>query len=299
MSLEQYFDECRHRVNGCIRSLLSAHDSASLRLTETMAYSANNGGKRIRPILVYAASHSLGGEQRQGDIPACAIELMHTYSLIHDDLPAMDNDALRRGQPANHKVYGDAMAILAGDALQTLAFEVLSNTDLFPDFELSTGSRLSMVRILAKASGYSGMAAGQAIDLEAVGLQLNQDALENMHAYKTGALIRASVRLGGLACVQQDDPRLDALDNYAKAIGLAFQVQDDILDVTAETQTIGKPQGADAELNKPTYVSILGLDKAQSMAAFLCQSAVDALSEFDSRADYLRELADFIIHRES
>tara|TARA_R110002051_G_scaffold78711_1_gene142325 strand:+ start:630 stop:1400 length:771 start_codon:yes stop_codon:yes gene_type:complete len=248
------------------------------------------GGKRLRPLLVYMAGHALGAEDKALDAPAAAIELIHAYSLIHDDLPAMDDDDLRRGQPTVHKAFDEASAILAGDALQSLAFEVLAS---------NAHPRLGhLVHTLAAASGRDGMVAGQALDLDAVGGHPDVDALAHMHAHKTGALIVAAVRMGGLVAVADDDPRLNALTRYARAIGLAFQIHDDILDVTGDTVTLGKTSGADAARAKPTYPSLLGLEGAQRKAHSLIDEAIAALAPLGERAAPLADLAHYMIERD-
>lgn len=259
-------------------------------LDAAMRYGVLGGGKRLRPVLVYAAGRALGAEDTALDAPAAAIELIHAYSLIHDDLPAMDDDDMRRGRPTVHRVYNEAMAILTGDALQTLAFEVLAE---------ARPPRLgAMVGVLAHASGRDGMAAGQALDLCAVGGQLDVDALATMHRYKTGALIRAAVRLGALAAVDEDDSRVAALDAYATAIGLAFQIQDDILDVAGDAATLGKATGADAARAKPTYPALLGLEGARAKAHGLLDEALDALAPLGERAFPLADLARHMIDRD-
>jgi farnesyl diphosphate synthase len=220
--------------------------------------------------------------------------LIHAYSLVHDDMPAMDDDDLRRGKPTCHKAYDEATALLVGDALQSLAFGVLAGSQFATR---SPARAVAMLRALADAAGSLGMAGGQAIDLDSVGQSLSLDALETMHRHKTGALIRASVRLGALAAAELDTARIGCLEHYATCIGLAFQIRDDILDVEASTETLGKQQGADAALNKPTYPALLGLDASKRRAQDLCAQAAAALQEFDDRADLLRDLADFIVAR--
>lgn len=280
----------RARVDRCLAELFEERKVADQRLEQAMHHGLLVGGKRLRPVLVYAAGRALGAEDGDLDIPAAAIELIHAYSLVHDDLPAMDDDDLRRGQPTVHKAFDEATAILAGDALQTLAFEVLAS---------SRSPRLAaLVRCLASASGRDGMAAGQALDLAAVGHAPSLEALETMHRHKTGALIRAAVRLGGLVAVAEDDPRLAALDHYAAAIGLAFQVHDDVLDVTGDTAILGKASGADAARHKPTYPALLGLDTAQERASSLIDEALDALSPIGDAATPLAELARYMIARD-
>jgi geranylgeranyl diphosphate synthase type II len=263
------------------------------RLLEAMKYSLLNGGKRIRPLLVYASAHACQANLNHADYCALAIEMVHAYSLVHDDLPAMDDDNLRRGQPTCHIAFDEACAILAGDALQSEAFSLLSS----PIDGLLPAQQLSMVNTLAMASGAYGMAGGQSLDLEAVNQTVDLSYLENMHNHKTGALIKASVLMGAQCQASLDSQTKDALNQYADAIGLAFQVQDDILDVTSDTQTLGKTQGADAALNKPTYISLLGLDGAKQKAAQLHQRALNALEPFGENAQALRQIADFIIKR--
>jgi len=265
------------------------------RLQEAMRYSViGGGGKRVRPVLVYAAGKALNLQPDQLDACACAVEIIHAYSLIHDDLPAMDNDDLRRGRPTCHKAYDEATAILAGDALQALAFEILATDTML---ESSAETRLQMIKLLAQASGSSGMAGGQAIDLGAVGRNLSLEELENMHVLKTGALINASVRLGAMCKPDIAQEKLIALDTYARCVGLAFQIHDDILDVTADTETLGKPQGSDEQQNKPTYPALLGLQGAQERALALHQQALDALDIFNESADILRQLSAYIVER--
>jgi len=248
----------------------------------------------VRPLLAYAACEALGGKAEQASGAACAVELIHAYSLVHDDLPAMDDDDLRRGQPTTHKKFDEACAILAGDGLQSLAFSALLDPRLS---DCSSDIRLQMVTALAHAAGPAGMVGGQAIDLGSVGLKLDQQALEQMHRHKTGALIEVSVRLGALASGRAQPDQLQALQTYAQAIGLAFQVQDDILDVESDTATLGKRQGADIARDKPTYPALLGLDAAKAYALELRDQALQALRPFDAAAEPLRELARYIVER--
>jgi geranylgeranyl diphosphate synthase type II len=259
-----------------------------------MRYSVTNGGKRVRPLLVYAACEALGGNAEHANGAACAVELIHAYSLVHDDLPAMDDDDLRRGLPTTHKAFDEACAILAGDGLQTLAFSVLTDKQLTPQ---DPDTRLKMVAALAHAAGPAGMVGGQAIDLGSVGLKLDQTALAFMHRHKTGALIEASVRLGALASGDPTQVQLDSLQIYARAVGLAFQVQDDILDVESDTATLGKRQGADIARDKPTYPALLGLEEAKHYALELRDQALVALRPFDAAAEPLRALARYIVER--
>ncbi len=263
----------------------SAGSPAPLR--EAMRYAVLGGGKRLRPLLVYATGRALGHDAPSLDALACAVELIHAYSLIHDDLPAMDNDALRRGRPTCHVAFGEAMAILAGDALQALAFELLASD---PALGAQPATLVDMLRVLGRACGAEGMAGGQALDLAAVGYGLSLPELEHMHACKTGALIRAAVQLGALAA-GADIAIQQALANYAHALGLAFQVRDDILDVEGESRVLGKTVGKDAAANKPTFPSIIGLAAARARLEELTDSALQAIAPLGVRAALLRELA--------
>lgn len=263
-------------------------------LHRAMRYAVLGGGKRIRPVLVYSAGAAVGAAPESLDGPACAVEFIHAYSLIHDDLPAMDNDDLRHGQPTCHKAFGEAMAILAGDALQSLAFQVLGQD---PAMVADPAIRLRMLGVLAQAAGSRGMVGGQAIDLVAIGRELTLAELENMHIHKTGALIRASVLLGALSQSTVDPAVLERLDRYAKCIGLAFQIRDDILDVIGDTATLGKTQGADRALNKPTYPALLGLDGAREHARVLYEEALASLESLGAEADPLRWIAGYIVER--
>jgi len=292
--IASYQAQCQLRVNAALDSLFVAPGPELARLYDAMRYSVMNGGKRVRPLLAYAACEALGGKAEDANGAACAVELIHAYSLVHDDLPAMDDDDLRRGQPTTHKAFDEACAILAGDGLQSLAFTALFDQRLTPQ---SAETRMQMVGALAFAAGPAGMVGGQAIDLGSVGIKLDQTALAFMHRHKTGALIEASVRLGALASGHADQPRLDALQTYARAIGLAFQVQDDILDVESDTATLGKRQGADVARDKPTYPALLGLDAAKAYALELRDQALDALRPFDAAAQPLRDLARYIVER--
>ncbi|MGS1012175.1 polyprenyl synthetase family protein [Rhodanobacter sp. UC4450_H17] len=268
----------------------AVHDSDHLH--RAMHYAVLGGGKRLRPMLVYAAGHMLGQDGPALDAAACAVELIHAYSLVHDDLPAMDDDALRRGRPTCHVVFGEAMAILAGDALQALAFELLADDGA----EIDASVRIAMLQTLGRACGAEGMAGGQALDLAAVGRSLELAELEYMHGCKTGALIRASVRLGALLGGADADALL-ALDRYASAVGLAFQVRDDILDVEGESAVIGKTAGKDAAAAKPTFPSIIGLDASRERLAGLTDTALAAIAPWGERAALLHELARYAAHR--
>ena len=288
-----FLQACQQRAASALEQTLPPAAEPAARLKQAMRYSALNGGKRVRATLVYAASQAVSGSMPDTlDKLAAAVELVHAYSLVHDDLPAMDDDALRRGQPTCHIAFGEAAAILAGDALQTLAFECLAAADLPAE------TRCRLVLLLALASGAAGMVAGQDMDLAAENRHIALADLESLHRHKTGALIRASVQLGAVAAGASAQ-QLAALECYAGAIGLAFQVQDDILDIEGSTEELGKQQGADLALNKSTYPGLLGLDNARALAQSLCDDAIAALAIFDSHADPLRELARYIIARTS
>ena len=289
-----YQKRCQTRVDAALDALFQAPRTELDRLYQAMRYSVMNGGKRVRPLLVYAACEALEGDIERADGAACAVELIHAYSLVHDDLPAMDDDDLRRGQPTTHKAFDEASAILAGDALQSLAFGVLVDRRRNPQ---NAETRLQMIELLSQAAGPAGMVGGQAIDLGSVGLQLDKQALEVMHRHKTGALIEASVALGALASGNTDELACKALLHYARAIGLAFQVQDDILDVESDTATLGKTQGKDAASDKPTYPALLGMDAAKAYAGELRDQAHRALAAFGPQAEALRQLADYIVER--
>lgn len=285
---------CRERIERALDHWLPAGDVTPADLHGAMRYSALAGGKYVRPLLVYAAGRAFGADPATLDGPACAVELIHAYSLIHDDLPAMDNDELRRGKPTCHVAYGEALAILAGDALQALAFHILAADRALP---APPALRLQMIDILAQASSSTGMAGGQAIDLGAVGRVLALADLEDMHLRKTGALIRASVELGALGAAVGDESLLRQLRAYARCIGLAFQIRDDILDVEGDTAIIGKTQGADLRDNKPTYCSLLGIEGARARAEALHEEAVAQLSALGPDADLLRDLSAYIVRR--
>lgn len=284
-----FLTNSRDRVNRQLEYHLSSRHP---RLHEAMTYSVFNGGKRLRAGLCYAAAEAAGGATADSDRAACALELIHAYSLIHDDLPAMDDDDLRRGQPTCHIAFGEAMAILAGDALQSLAFNLLATPEVVgPD------RGLALVKELAAAAGPAGMVAGQAMDMDAVSRQLSLTELETMHRHKTGALIRAAVIMGALSTTAGGERELAALGKFADALGLAFQVQDDILDVAAETENLGKRQGADMARNKPTYTSLLGLEAARDKLYQLHQASIDALADLGPGARHLQALADFTVQR--
>ena len=290
----RFSTDCQLRVEAVLDRFLPSAQTHPAALHGAMRYSVLGGGKRVRPLLVYAAGQALGADAAALDAAACAVECIHAYSLVHDDLPAMDDDALRRGKPTCHKAFGEATAILAGDALQTLAFQVLAHADMG---ELSPERRVRMIELLAQAAGSRGMVGGQALDLAAIGADLDIAQLEDMHIHKTGALIRASVLLGALCARDLPDAAYSALDHYGRYIGLAFQVQDDILDVTGSTEQLGKQAGADRALNKPTYPALLGLSDARQRADELHHAALDCIADLDQRADSLRWLSEYIVAR--
>lgn len=295
------FEACvaglRTRIEAVLDRTLALPDAATARLRDAMRYSVLGGGKRLRPILVYATGTSLGASLAALDAPAAAVELIHVYSLIHDDLPAMDDDDLRRGRPACHRAFDEPTALLAGDALQAQAFEVLSRA---PEGTAAPGPgvQLAMIRVLAEAIGTSGMAGGQAIDLESTGHALDVQALENMHRRKTGALIRASVLLGAIAAGVADGERYEALGRFGGEIGLAFQIQDDILDVEGSTECLGKRPGTDAAHGKPTYPSRVGLPEARRLALAAHDRALAAVAPLGTAAGALSQLAHYVVRRE-
>jgi len=290
LELAQLLERYRSRVETALEQRLPI--SEPQRLYEATRYSTLNGGKRVRAILVYLTGSLFEVSESSLDAPAVAIEMIHAYSLIHDDLPAMDNDDLRRGKPTCHIEYDEATAILAGDALQTRAFEVLVT-----NHEMGHSERLKQIEELAQASGAMGMVGGQMIDIEATDRAQNIDQLQQMHAMKTGALIRAAVRLGYLSSTNTTIEQERALDLYAESIGLAFQIRDDILDIESNTETLGKPQGSDLAANKSTYPALLGLAGARDKATDLHQKALDALNIFGKRGDPLRHISSYIIDR--
>ncbi len=294
-SLKEYLISTQSRVERALDARLPSAGVLPNKLHEAMRYSTLDGGKRMRPMLAYATGKALGLAEEILDGPACAVELIHVYSLIHDDLPAMDDDDLRRGKATSHIAYDEATAILTGDALQALAFDVLA-TD--PSIKVAAESRLKMIATLTKASGSQGMVGGQAIDLESVGAKLTLPELENMHIHKTGALIRASVNMAALAKTGLDPKVAKNLDHYAKCIGLSFQVKDDILDEESDTATLGKTQGKDQDNDKPTYPALLGLNGAKEKAQELHEQAVKSLTDFGPEADLLRDLSLYIIQRD-
>lgn len=283
----------QHRIEQQLQLQMAAQPQVAVRLHQAMSYSLTNGGKRIRPFFVYACGTMLGASLANLDSAACAIECLHSYSLIHDDLPAMDNDDLRRGKPTCHKAFDEATAILAGDALQALAFDTLANAD----GDLSPQRKLKRVAILARASGIAGMCAGQAIDLAQTNQHTDIATLEQMHRLKTGALIECAVQLAYYSSELDCPATLQALTDFASALGLAFQVQDDILDIESDTLVLGKPQGSDCKANKMTYPALLGLDQAKAKAQQLYQDALAALSCLPYDTDELKAFAHYIVAR--
>ena len=281
------------RVEEALERILPAVTLAPARLHEAMRYAVLGGGKRVRPLLAFAAGEVARADRQRISSAAAAVELIHAYSLVHDDLPCMDDDILRRGKPTCHIAYDEATAMLVGDSLQALAFQVLSDRAIAPD----PGRQLEMVHALALAAGSRGMAGGQAIDLQSTGRELTLPELEFMHVHKTGALIRASVLIGAACGTALEGEAVSRLDRFAKFSGLAFQVVDDLLDVQVDTVTLGKTAGKDAAQNKPTYVSLLGVSRARELAEELRAAALQALEPLGSEARRLRELIDFIVMR--
>ena len=288
VALDEFIETCQQRVV----KTFSAYEQigAAEKLSAAISYSVMNGGKRIRPLLVYATGYSLDATWENCDLPAAAIELIHTYSLIHDDLPAMDNADLRRGKPACHKAFNEALAILAGDALQPLAFEIIAS---HPS-TLSIEQRLSMIKVLCRASGYQGMVAGQTIDIEGV---QTIEQLTKMYALKTGALLSASVKLGFIAA-NQPDPRIQAaLEKYADLLGLAFQLQDDLLDIESHIDITGKPHQLDTENKKITYPILLGIEPTRGKIKELIEQSIEIIEFLGKKADILRAIANYLLYR--
>jgi farnesyl diphosphate synthase len=281
------------RIEAVLEQVLPLARIAPSRLHAAMRYATLGAGKRVRPLLAFAAGELTGADPERVALAGAAVELIHAYSLVHDDLPCMDDDVLRRGKPTCHVEYDEATALLVGDALQSLAFQLLSEYRLTDD----AADQLDMIKLLATAAGSRGMAGGQAIDLDSIGKRLSVPELELMHIHKTGALIRASALLGA-RCGKPDEEALTGVDTFAKHIGLAFQVVDDVLDAEAPTATLGKTAGKDAEHNKPTYVSALGLSESKAFAEELRQDALRALESLGNGALRLRQLADFIVLRQ-
>jgi farnesyl diphosphate synthase len=283
------------RVDQAILKYFDDQVSATSGLKAAMHYAATGGGKRVRPLLIYATASLMGKELSQvAGVDACAVavELFHTYSLVHDDLPCMDNDDLRRGRPTVHKAFDEASALLVGDALQTMAFQLIAQS------ALNDAQKVQVITSLSMAGGMAGMAGGQAIDLASVGKQLTQNELELMHRLKTGALLRAAVQIGAIA-INLNEQEKKSLDKFASALGLAFQVVDDVLDASSDSQTLGKTAGKDAAANKPTFVSLMGLDGAREFVRKLHQEALDSLGIWGDNADLLRAIASKVVNREN
>ena len=280
-------------IESVLQTLLPAADIAPERLHDAMRYAVLGGGKRVRPLLAFAAGDLTEADEERVGIAAAAVELIHVYSLVHDDLPCMDDDVLRRGKPTCHIKYDEPIALLTGDSLQSLAFQLLAEHRLADDPQ----AQLGMIRRLAQAAGSRGMAGGQAVDLDSVGKALSLPELEFMHIHKTGALIRAAVMLGAYCGAPLDEDEASNLDHFAKCVGLAFQVVDDVLDAEATTATLGKTAGKDAENNKPTYISLLGARQARELAEELRRDARQSLAIFGTKAERLRQVTDFIIQR--
>lgn len=282
----------QQHVETVLNQSLPTEDTIPKKLHEAMRYATLGGGKRVRALLTYAAGEFCGASSEKTAAAAAAVELIHAFSLVHDDMPCMDDDDLRRGKPSTHKKYGDALALLVGDSLQSLAFQLISE-----DLNIRAPQKLKILHILALATGSKGMAGGQAIDIESIGIPLTKSELETMHLHKTGALIRAATLMGAYSAYRQDEEKVKAADHFSKSIGLAFQVVDDILDAEADTETLGKTAGKDANHNKSTYVTILGLEEAKELAHELHTNAMAALSFYGHEADLLRHLANFITQR--
>ena len=292
-TVEELLDQYANRVNHQLKARLPQETDSPKTLHKAMRYSVLGGGKRIRPALVYATGEALSTNLESLDCAACAVELMHSYSLIHDDLPAMDNDDLRRGRPTCHKAFDEATAILAGDAIQAQAFSILASD------KVTHEQRVNMIQQLAKSSGSLGMAGGQAIDLAAVNKQLDEEQIKTMHTLKTAALIQASVLMAVIASDIDDPEAFAHFAHFSEKVGLAFQIRDDILDIQADTKTLGKPQGSDAAQNKPTYPSIVGVEQAEKTANNLLQEALDEIKNLDERAENLRAISEYMVARNS
>ncbi|NVK21291.1 MAG: (2E,6E)-farnesyl diphosphate synthase [Kangiellaceae bacterium] len=294
VTIQSQLEHWQHRIQALLEKKLPLTDLEPQELHNAMRYGALNGGKRVRPVLVYLTGQALGAELADLDCPALAVELIHCYSLVHDDLPAMDDDDLRRGQPTCHIKFNEATAILAGDALHTQAFEELASHQFT---QQAKPQQVQMIRQLAKASGSLGMGGGQAIDLASTNKTISLDTLENMHRMKTGALIKVSVLLGALCAGPLESSQRQALEQYADAIGLAFQVKDDILDIESDTETLGKPQGSDLEKQKNTYPALLGLEGSKQKLQDLLDLSLQALDKLPYNTQSLAELAQFIVNR--
>ncbi len=294
LQFAQWSSAMQTRIEQVLSTAMPTESETPATLHQAMRYAVLGGGKRVRALLAYAAGEFCGASLENIDASAAAVELIHAFSLVHDDMPCMDDDDLRRGKPSTHKQFGDATALLAGDALQSLAFELIASEQL----TIPATQKVSILHCLAFATGSRGMAGGQSIDLESTGIKLTQAQLAQMHALKTGALMHAAAMMGAYSASDADTKKYGAVDTYAKAIGLAFQVVDDILDAEADTATLGKTAGKDAEQDKSTYVTLLGLDTAKSLAQSLYQQALAPLEAYSQEADMLRSLASFITQRQ-
>ena len=292
--LKTYLAEKKKTVEAALRGYFPEPEGLTSDLIKAMRYSLFAGGKRLRPILCIAGAETVGGLEREALPVACALELIHTYSLIHDDLPMMDDDDLRRGQPTNHKVFGEPIALLAGDGLLTEAFSLMTSADISD--KISPEMLLRAISLISRAAGYDGMVGGQAVDIQREGKRADLLAVKFMHIHKTGALITASV-VSGAILGGADDSRIEAITSYGEKIGLAFQISDDILDIEGDSETMGKQVGADEQRGKMTYPAVLGLNKSKSIQSELVQTAVQHLREFGSRAEPLRRIARYIIER--
>ncbi|CAM4098474.1 (2E,6E)-farnesyl diphosphate synthase [Pseudoalteromonas byunsanensis] len=293
MQLQEQLQDTQERLATFIANYFAQPLDTDETVKAATYYSINNGGKRLRPFLVYATGNLFGAAIEDLDVAAAAIECVHSYSLVHDDLPAMDDDDLRRGKPTCHIAFDEAQAILAGDALQTMAFELLSEHK----FKIAPEQQIKMINVLARAAGIQGMVGGQALDLEGTNKAISLTELERVHRLKTGALLSAAIELGALCSPNVGDNTFNALRQYAKNIGLAFQVQDDILDIEGDTESLGKPKGSDIENKKSTYPALLGLDGAKQKARSLIQQALKALEDIDQDTEVLASLAHYIIER--
>ncbi|MGI9318184.1 MAG: polyprenyl synthetase family protein [bacterium] len=291
---EAMWTRYRERTEAALEARLPSADETPHRLNQALRYSCLGAGKRLRAMLVYASGEMFGVELDQLDTPAAAVELIHAFSLVHDDLPAMDDDDLRRGRPTCHRAFDEATAVLAGDAAQTLAFETLSSD---PNFDVPAERRLKMIAALSKATGTAGMAGGQSLDMQATNRLIDFTQLQTIHRMKTAALIQASCLMGGLTSTSISDDQLNMLEQYGSALGLAFQIVDDILDVTADSETLGKASGADEKMQKSTYVSILGMQKAQEELEIQYQQALESARILGDNSGMFRQLADFVVNR--
>ncbi len=294
MDLKTYLDEKRAMVEEALGGIFPAPEGPAADITRAMAYSLFAGGKRLRPILCMAGAEAVGGEGQDVLPVACAIELIHTYSLIHDDLPVMDNDDMRRGKPTNHKVFGEAMALLAGDGLLTEAFHVMTRADF--ENRVKPRALLTVIGLIAKAAGYGGMVGGQVVDIQSEGKEVDLSVVEFIHTHKTAAMIAASVSSGAILVGAEED-QVKALTSYGQDIGLAFQVYDDLLDIEGDSRELGKNVGSDARQGKITYPTVAGLNRSREIQGELVERAIESLKPFDHRADPLRHIARYIIER--